>query len=39
MHPPDETDLACRNDGIALILIAESLKQAIKMAIHLGNPG
>jgi hypothetical protein len=26
-------------DGIALILIAESIKQVIKSVIHLGNPG
>ena len=39
IHPPDETDLARRDDGIALILIAESLKQVIKLAIHLGNLG
>ena len=38
-RPPGETDSACRDDGIALILIAESLKQVIKLAIHLGNPG
>jgi hypothetical protein len=26
-------------DGIALILIAESTKQVIKLVIYLGNPG
>ena len=39
IHPSGETDLARHDDGIALILIAESLKQVIKLAIHLGNPG
>ncbi len=31
--------MARRDDGIALILIAESPKQVIKLVIHLGNPG
>jgi hypothetical protein len=31
--------LARFDDGIALILITESPKQVIKLAIHLGNPG
>ncbi len=31
--------LARCDDGIALILIAESTKHVIKLAIHLGNPG
>ncbi|MEF2559358.1 hypothetical protein VQ044_24945, partial [Aurantimonas sp. C2-5-R2] len=30
---------ARRDDGIALILIAESPKQVIKLVIYLGNPG
>ena len=39
IHPPGETGLARRDDGITLILIAESTKKVIKLAIHLGNPG
>jgi hypothetical protein len=38
-HPSGEMALTCRDHGIALILIAESPKQAIKLAIDLGNPG
>ena len=38
-HPQGETGLTRRDDGIALILIAEPPKKAIKLAIHLGNPG
>ena len=38
-HPQGETGLTRRDDGIALILIAESPKKVIKLAIHLGNPG
>ena len=38
-HPQGETGLTCRDDGIALILIAEPPKKVIKLAIHLGNPG
>ena len=38
-HPQGETGLTCRDDGIALILIAESPKKVIKLAIYLGNPG
>ncbi len=39
IHPPGETGLARRDDSIALILIAESPKQVIKLVIYLGNPG
>ena len=39
IHPPGDTRLARFDDGIALILITESPKQVIKLAIHLGNPG
>ena len=35
----DTTGLTCRDDGIALILIAESPKKVIKLAIHLENLG
>ena len=38
-HPQGETGLTRRDDGIALILIAESPKKVIKLAIHLENPG
>ena len=38
-HPQGETGLTRRDDGIALILIAEPPKKVIKLAIHLGNPG
>jgi len=31
--------LTRRDDGIALILITESPKKVIKLAIYLGNPG
>jgi len=39
IHPPGDTGRARRDDGIALILIAELPKKFIKLAIHLGNPG
>ncbi len=39
MDPPGDTGLARCDDGITLILIAESTKYVIKLAIHLGNPG
>jgi len=39
IHPPGDMGFARNADGIALILIAESPKQVIKLAIHLGNPG
>ena len=38
-HPQGETGLTRRDDGIALIFIAESPKKVTKLAIHLGNPG
>ena len=39
IHPPGDIGFARNADGIALILIAESAKQVIKLVIHLGNPG
>jgi len=39
VHPPGDAGLARCGVGIALILIAESTKQVIKLLIHLGNPG
>jgi len=39
IHPPGDMGFARNADGIALILIAESPKQVIKLVIHLGNPG
>ncbi len=39
IHPPGDTGLARCDDCIALILIAESTKHVIKLAIHLGNLG
>ena len=39
IHPPGDLGFARNADGIALILIAESAKQVIKLVIHLGNPG
>ena len=39
MDPPGDTGLARCDDGITLILIAESTKHVIKLEIHLGNPG
>ena len=39
IHPPGDIGFARCDDGIALILIAESPKQVIKLVIHLGNPG
>ena len=39
IHPPGDIGFARNADGIALILIAESTKQVIKLVIHLGNPG
>ena len=38
-HPQGETGLTRRDDGIALILIAEPPKKVIKLVIHLENPG
>ena len=38
IHPPGDGGLARCDDGIALILIAKSAKNVIKLAIHLGNP-
>ena len=39
IHPPGDTGTARCDDGLALILIAETPKQAIKLEIYLGNPG
>ncbi len=39
IHPPDDTGFACCDDGIALILIAESTTNVIKLVVDLGNPG
>ena len=39
IHPPGDTGTARCDDGLALILIEETPKQAIKLEIYLGNPG
>ncbi len=38
-HPPGEAGLTRLDDGIALILIAESPRQVTIITIHLGDPG